>query len=45
MVFFKGVIKLKALPYLPEHNESVAMSQAGRRVVGESRRGGKNPKS
>lgn len=32
MVFFKGVIKLKALPYLSEHNESVAMSQAGRRV-------------
>lgn len=35
IVFLKGVIKQKTLPYIPEHDKSAeAISQAGRRGLG-----------
>lgn len=47
IVFLKGVIKQKTLPYLSEHSESVeATYQVGRRgLVGEGRQRGKNKKN
>lgn len=41
IVFLKGVIKQKTLPYIPEHDKSAeATSQAGRRGLGRGKQRG-----